>query len=78
LKEEAFKVQKQIYLKGTSLWDVPVKEVIIPHTNAGEGDGKEIPLYVQIPTYASEKTPCPVVLLITGLDGHRPDNSEVW
>jgi len=76
LKVQAFEAQKQAYLKGTKLWDVPIKEVVIPFKNAGEGDGKEIPLYVRTPKDASKEKPCPVMLLITGLDGHRPDNSE--
>lgn len=56
-------------MKGTKLWDVPIEEVILPFTDAGEGDGKEIPLYVRTPPGASKDEPCPVILLITGLDG---------
>jgi hypothetical protein len=77
LKREAFEAQKKAYLKGTVLWDVPLQEVVIPHTHAGEGDDKAIPLYVRMPIDASPEKPCPVMLLITGLDGHRPDNTEV-
>ena len=62
---------------GAKLWDVPITEVVIPHKHASEGDGKEIPLYLRIPPTASKESPCPVVLLVTGLDGHRPDNTEV-
>jgi len=50
--------------------------VKIPHTAAERADGKEIPLFVRLPQGASSEKKCPVVLLITGLDGHRPDNSE--
>jgi hypothetical protein len=63
-------------MAGVKLWDVPIKEVILPFTDAGEGDGKEIPLYVRTPPQASKENPAPVLLLITGLDGHRPDNSQ--
>lgn len=63
-------------MQGTKLWDVPIKELILPFKDAGDGDGKEIPLYIRTPPTASASDPCPVMLLITGLDGHRPDNSE--
>jgi len=77
LKRQIFNEQKQVYLRGASLWDAPIKEVIIPHTEAQNEDGHEIPLYVRLPSGASEAKKCPVVLLITGLDGHRPDNTGV-
>jgi hypothetical protein len=56
-----------------------MKEVTIPHTYAEEGDGKEIPLFVRLPKGATseEGKKCPVILLLTGLDGHRPDNTGV-
>ncbi|KAF2455991.1 Alpha/Beta hydrolase protein [Lineolata rhizophorae] len=76
LKRRVFDTQKEVYLRGARLWDVPLTEKVIPHTYAAEGDEKEIPLYVRIPPNASEDKPCPVMLLITGLDGHRPDNTE--
>jgi pimeloyl-ACP methyl ester carboxylesterase len=76
LKIKAYKAQKKTYLKGTKLWDVPIQEVILPFKNAADGDGDSIPLYVRTPPVASQEKPVPVILLITGLDGHRPDNSE--
>jgi pimeloyl-ACP methyl ester carboxylesterase len=76
LKIEAYEAQKKAYLQGTRLWDVPVEEVIIPFKHKGEGDKPEIPLYVRVPKGASKENPAPVILLITGLDGHRPDNTE--
>jgi len=74
-KRKIFDEQVQVYLRGASLWDAPLKQVIIPHTAATGPDGKEIPLFVRIPNGASSSNKCPVVLLITGLDGHRPDNT---
>ncbi|KAF2810861.1 alpha/beta-hydrolase [Mytilinidion resinicola] len=76
LKKQVFETQKRAYLRGASLWDVPVTETVVQHTHAGTGDGDAIPLYLRIPPTASKSSPCPVVLLITGLDGHRPDNTE--
>ena len=66
-----------VYLRGAALWDEPMTEVVIPHSHAANGDGKEIPLYVRIPKTVKEGEKCPVVLLLTGLDGHRPDNTGV-
>lgn len=76
-KRGIFNEQVQVYLRGASLWDTPLKQVIIPHTAAAGEDGKEIPMFVRIPRGASETKKCPVVLLLTGLDGHRPDNTGV-
>jgi len=50
---------------------------MIPHTHAAGDDGAEIPVYVRTPRGAKKEAPVPVVLLITGLDGHRPDNAGV-
>lgn len=77
LKRKIFEIQKQVYLRGASLWDTPMKEVVIPHSAATGKDGKAIPLFVRLPSGTSEKNKCPMVLLITGLDGHRPDNTGV-
>ena len=75
-KRKIFNEQVQVYLRGASLWDTPLKQVIIPHTAASDNDeGKEIPALVRIPSGASSTKKCPVVLLMTGLDGHRPDNT---
>ncbi|KAJ4349526.1 uncharacterized protein N0V89_008142 [Didymosphaeria variabile] len=73
LKKTAFEEQKTAYLRGAALWDVPVTETIIAHKYASNNDGDKIPLYIRKPP---GKGPFPTVLLITGLDGHRPDNTE--
>jgi len=78
-KLQVYEKQKAAYLRGASLWDVPVDEVIIPHKHAQGNDGKDIPLYTRTPTGGQGlqgAAKWPVVLLITGLDGHRPDNTE--
>jgi hypothetical protein len=54
-----------------------MKDVTIEHKFAEGEDGKEIPMYVRIPRGAKADKKVPVLLLISGLDGHRPDNSEV-
>ena len=73
LKKTAFEQQKEVYLRGAALWDIPLEEVIMPHPHALNGDGPEIPLYIRKPVGPG---PFPAILLITGLDGHRPDNTE--
>lgn len=62
-------------MKAATKWAQPVKEVLIPHTAAKSGDRDTIPLYVRLPKAAAEGK-VPVVLLMTGLDGYRPDNTQ--
>ena len=75
-KKKAYQAQKDAYLKGASLFEVPIKDISILHTAGTDKDeGKEIPLYIRNPTGASKSKPCPSVILMCGLDGHRPDNT---
>ncbi|KAI9688900.1 MAG: hypothetical protein M1822_001257 [Bathelium mastoideum] len=74
-KRRAWTLQKQAYLKAASLWDAPIREHAIPHIHAAGGDLGEIPIYARMPPGAAPTAPCPAILLITGLDGHRPDNT---
>lgn len=74
-KRTVYDAQKATYLKASALWECPITDVEIPHTAGTSADGPTIPLYVRYPKGASKSSPCPVVLLICGLDGHRPDNT---
>jgi hypothetical protein len=74
-KTEIYEAQKKAYIKAASLWDCPIKDVTIPHTAVTSADGGSVPLYVRLPKDASKSKPCPAVLLMCGLDGHRPDNT---
>ena len=76
VKRQAYEAQKSAYLKATSHWIDRLTEQNIPHTTATEEEGKEIPVYVRVPVTASAAKPVPCVLLITGLDGYRPDNTQ--
>lgn len=76
LKRAAFNRQKQVYLKAASTWSPPIKEVVIPHKYRAGNDGASIPLLVRVPQQADRSNPVPVVLLMTGLDGYRCDNSQ--
>ncbi|KAI0153083.1 alpha/beta-hydrolase [Xylariaceae sp. FL1272] len=76
-KWRAWEMQKRVYMKAASRWDVPVKEVFIPHKHRSGRDRETIPAYVRLPAGAQSGNgqKCPVVLLFTGLDGYRPDNT---
>ncbi|KAJ5795177.1 hypothetical protein N7457_001776 [Penicillium paradoxum] len=76
IKRVAFDRQKKVYLKAASLWNPIITEEVIPHTHRAGRDGPTIPLYVRIPEEARGGNRVPVVLLMTGLDGYRPDNSQ--
>ncbi|KAJ5689248.1 Heptaketide hydrolyase ayg1 [Penicillium macrosclerotiorum] len=75
-KRAAFERQKDVYLKAAALWKPILTEVVIPHTHAAGADGAHIPLYIRLPEEASAEHRVPVVLIMTGLDGYRPDNSQ--
>ncbi|KKK17909.1 pigment biosynthesis protein [Aspergillus ochraceoroseus] len=76
IKRGAFERQKQAYLKAASVWSPQLKEVIIPHPHRAGLDGSHIPIYIRVPEEASRDSPVPGVLIMTGLDGYRPDNSQ--
>ncbi|TEA19915.1 Heptaketide hydrolyase ayg1 [Colletotrichum sidae] len=73
VKWKAWDLQKETYIKAAGNWDCPIKDVDIPHKHASGGDRKEIPAYVRVPETADG--PVPAVILMTGLDGYRPDNT---
>ncbi|KAK1461022.1 hypothetical protein CMEL01_15319 [Colletotrichum melonis] len=75
VKWKAWEVQKRAYMKAAQSWDCPIDEIDIPHAHAKGGDWKSIPAYVRVPPGASQSKPSPVVILMTGLDGYRPDNT---
>jgi len=62
-KWKAWQAQKKVYMKAGSNWEQPVKEVVIPFADKSGGD-----------RVGGEKVPA--VLLMTGLDGYRPDNTQ--
>ncbi|KAK7917717.1 hypothetical protein PG985_011325 [Apiospora marii] len=86
-KWRAWDWQKRVYMKAGASWDEPVVEVDIPHVHAQGRDRATIPAYVRVPGHAATEldvagegeeiqTPkFPAVLLFTGLDGYRPDNT---
>ncbi|KAL3440210.1 Alpha/Beta hydrolase protein [Aspergillus insuetus] len=76
LKRDAFERQKQVYLAGTSFWTLKIEERLIPFTHRSGNEGTHIPIYVRTPETATLGRKVPCVLILTGLDGYRPDNSQ--
>ncbi|KAI4727683.1 alpha/beta-hydrolase [Aureobasidium sp. EXF-10728] len=74
-KREIYEAQKKAYIRAAALWECPIDDVNIAHTAATSADADSVPLYVRLPKDASKSKPCPAVLLMCGLDGHRPDNT---
>lgn len=72
-KWKAWELQKDVYARAGKLFPEPLQEVTIPHTHKAGLDRDTIPLYVRVPNNATG--PVPAVLLLTGLDGYRPDNT---
>ncbi|KAI0390466.1 alpha/beta-hydrolase [Xylariaceae sp. FL0594] len=68
-------IQKAVYMKAAELWEAPIEDVRIPHACKKGQDRDTIPAYVRVPAVGEQKSPFPTVLLLTGLDGYRPDNT---
>lgn len=60
-------------MKAGSLFDLPVHDINILHPTAKANEGGTIPVYVRLPHGATKSDQCPTVILLCGLDGHRPD-----
>ncbi|TLD22168.1 hypothetical protein PspLS_08025 [Pyricularia sp. CBS 133598] len=76
VKWEAWEAQKAAYLRCGRAWAEPVQEAMVAHTHRKGNDRDSIPVYVRVPkTTAESGGPCPAVILMTGLDGYRPDNT---
>ncbi|RDL38656.1 uncharacterized protein BP5553_02996 [Venustampulla echinocandica] len=77
IKWTAWEAQKEVYMKAGGLWEDKVEEVVVPFLDKAGRDRDEIPVYVRIPnTGIKEGRKAPVVVLFTGLDGYRPDNTQ--
>lgn len=77
VQREAWRLGKEMCLKGLSLREHPVHEVHIPHTHRHSNEGEFIPVYHLVPDSASESKPVPTVIIFTGLDGYRTELA-VW
>ena len=76
VKWKAWEAQKEAYMNAARTWPEPVHEEFIPHKAASGTDGSTIPIYYRVPKDATDEKPCPTILLLTGLDGYRPDNTQ--
>ncbi|EFX04961.1 pigment biosynthesis protein yellowish-green 1 [Grosmannia clavigera kw1407] len=74
-KWRAWEAQKAAYLRAAATWEVPICEVAVPHRHGLANEGHTIPVYLRLPPGASSSSKCPVMVLLTGLDGYRPDNT---
>ncbi|KAH7304150.1 Alpha/Beta hydrolase protein [Stachybotrys elegans] len=72
-KWRAWEAQKKVYLKATALWESTIKEILVQHSHRKGQDRDEIPIFVRFPSKVDKAQKCPVVILLTGLDGYRPD-----
>lgn len=91
VKWGAWELQKEVYLKAGALFGCPVEEVLVPHVYKAGRDRGVIPVYVRVPREedggeevagkgkggdgGEDEGGWPVVILMTGLDGYRPDNT---
>jgi hypothetical protein len=75
-KWHAWTAQKEIYMKASRTWNDPIEEVMVPFMfrQNGSVEGREIPVYVRVPKPNLFKRE--TVILFTGLDGYRPDNTQ--
>lgn len=74
-KWRAWTHQKQTYMKAGTTWEQPVQEVMVPYAHAKPGEGTHIPVYVRTPSPDECTGGWGTVILMTGLDGYRPDNT---
>jgi dienelactone hydrolase len=77
VQREAWKLGKEMCIKGLGMRPQPVKEVEIEHTHRQSNEGSHIPVYHLLPEGASKETPVPTVIIFTGLDGYRTELA-VW
>lgn len=74
VQREAWKLGKEVCLKGLRLREWPVEEVLVEHTHRLDGEGKEIPVYYLRP---EKEGKVPTLIIFTGLDGYRTELA-VW
>ncbi|EKD12710.1 uncharacterized protein L3040_006859 [Drepanopeziza brunnea f. sp. 'multigermtubi'] len=79
-KWQAWTLQKAVYMKAASSWPQPIQDLTIPFPHHSPTERAEIPIYVRLPSAppaaaAAASTQVPAVILMTGLDGYRPDNT---
>jgi dienelactone hydrolase len=77
VKWKAWEAQKDVYMRAGKNWEVPMEEVEVPFADKQGEDRDVIPVYIRVPETARKgEEKAPVVMLFTGLDGYRPDNTQ--
>ncbi|CEL06550.1 Putative Conidial pigment biosynthesis protein Ayg1 (AFU_orthologue; AFUA_2G17550) [Aspergillus calidoustus] len=76
LKRDALERQKKAYIAATSFWPARIEEQLISYSHRRGNEGTHIPIYVRVPANVNAERKVPCVLILTGLDGYRPDNSQ--
>lgn len=77
-KWKVWQLQKEIYRRAGGYMAGSLYEVNVPHAFAEGSDRDKIPVYVRLPNGRRHKNagkPCPTIIVMTGLDGYRPDNT---
>ncbi|KAI8938599.1 hypothetical protein NX059_004473 [Plenodomus lindquistii] len=77
MQKEAWKLGKQMCIKGLGMRSHPVDEVQVPHVHRHSNEGGTIPVYHLVPDSATPESPCPTVIIFSGLDGYRTELA-VW
>ena len=57
--------------------EFPIREVVVPHKYHIDGEGEAIPINFLLPPGAGPQKTCPLVMIMTGLDGYRTELA-VW
>lgn len=77
VQREAWRLGKEMCIKGLGLREHAVHEVQIPHRHGLTDEGEYIPVYHLVPAEASSDHPVPTIVIFTGLDGYRTELA-VW
>lgn len=77
VQKEAWRLGKDVCIKGLGMRKHPVHEVQIPHTHRQSSEGDFIPVYHLVPESATPENPAPTLVIFTGLDGYRTELA-VW
>ncbi|KAF4985950.1 hypothetical protein FDECE_16209 [Fusarium decemcellulare] len=75
VKWQTWERQKNVYMKAGREWTTPLTEITIPHVYRKGADRDALSVYVRVPQQqaSTQRNNWPVVILLTGLDGYRPD-----
>ncbi|CBX95883.1 hypothetical protein IAQ61_004708 [Plenodomus lingam] len=73
VQKEAWELGKKMCIKGLGLLPHAVQEINIPHIHRLPNEGPNIPIYHLVPPTASPTSPCPTLIIFTGLDGYRTE-----